>query len=145
MAGNFSAGLVVLGTTRGAWVRGWQLLIMDGFEVDVPDSKANAAECGYAGPGEKSAGVSQGAGGGVWLNAVPNAVVAAESMRGWRVRRPSRASRIRDCAGTGCSPPTGTSVPGVWAAASATGAAPLWRARSNWTCLSSVSWPTALV
>ncbi len=37
--------------TRGAWLRGWRLLAIDGFEVDVPDSAANAAEFGYAGSG----------------------------------------------------------------------------------------------
>ena len=45
------AGLVALGTARGSWLRGWRLLAIDGFEVDVPDSKENAAEFGYAGSG----------------------------------------------------------------------------------------------
>jgi Insertion element 4 transposase N-terminal/Transposase DDE domain len=38
--------------TRGAWLRGWRLLAIDGFEVDLPDTKDNAAEFGYAGSGE---------------------------------------------------------------------------------------------
>ena len=38
--------------TRGAWLRGWRLLAIDGFEVDVPDTKGNAAEFGYAGSGD---------------------------------------------------------------------------------------------
>ena len=38
--------------TRGAWLRGWRLLAIDGFDVDVPDTPANAAEFGYAGSGE---------------------------------------------------------------------------------------------
>ncbi len=38
--------------TRGARLRGWRLLAIDGFEVDVPDTPANAAEFGYAGSGE---------------------------------------------------------------------------------------------
>ena len=38
--------------TRGAWLRGWRLVAIDGFEVDVPDTEANAAEFGYAGSGE---------------------------------------------------------------------------------------------
>jgi hypothetical protein len=42
----------VVGTARGAWLRGWRLLAIDGFEVDVPDTGANAAEFGYAGSGE---------------------------------------------------------------------------------------------
>jgi len=38
-------------STRGAWLRGWRLVAIDGFEVDVPDTKDNAAEFGYAGSG----------------------------------------------------------------------------------------------
>jgi Insertion element 4 transposase N-terminal len=38
--------------TRGAWLRQWRLLAIDGFEVDLPDSDANAAEFGYAGSGD---------------------------------------------------------------------------------------------
>jgi hypothetical protein len=38
--------------TRGAWLRRWRLLAIDGFEVDLPDSDANAAEFGYAGSGD---------------------------------------------------------------------------------------------
>lgn len=41
-----------LGTARGSFLRGWRLLAIDGFEVDVPDSLENAAEFGYAGSGE---------------------------------------------------------------------------------------------
>jgi hypothetical protein len=39
-------------STRGAWLRGWRLLAIDGFDVDLPDTEANAAEFGYAGSGE---------------------------------------------------------------------------------------------
>jgi hypothetical protein len=38
--------------TRGAWLRQWRLLAIDGFDVDVPDTPANAGEFGYAGSGE---------------------------------------------------------------------------------------------
>src|SRR6266545_6829872 len=48
-----SAGLLALGTARGAFLRGWRLLAIDGFELDVPDTPANAAELGYEGCGEK--------------------------------------------------------------------------------------------
>jgi hypothetical protein len=41
-----------LGTARGSFLRGWRLLAIDGFEVDLPDTPANAAEFGYAGSGE---------------------------------------------------------------------------------------------
>src|SRR5436190_2909433 len=38
--------------TRGAWLRGWRLLAIDGFDVDLPDTESNAAEFGYAGSGQ---------------------------------------------------------------------------------------------
>jgi hypothetical protein len=38
--------------TRGAWLRGWRVLAIDGFDVDMPDSEGNAAEFGYAGSGD---------------------------------------------------------------------------------------------
>jgi hypothetical protein len=47
-----AAEAAALGTARGSFLRGWRLLAIDGFEVDLPDSKENAAEFGYAGSGE---------------------------------------------------------------------------------------------
>ena len=47
-----TAELAALGTARGAFLRSWRLLAIDGFEVDLPDSAANAAEFGYAGSGQ---------------------------------------------------------------------------------------------
>jgi hypothetical protein len=38
--------------TRGAWLRGRRLVAIDGFEADLPDTPANAAEFGYAGSGK---------------------------------------------------------------------------------------------
>jgi hypothetical protein len=35
--------------TRGAFLAGWRLMAIDGFEWDAPDTKENAAEFGYAG------------------------------------------------------------------------------------------------
>ncbi|WP_116205484.1 IS4 family transposase [Amycolatopsis circi] len=37
--------------TRGAWLRGRRLVAIDGFEAELPDTPANAAEFGYAGSG----------------------------------------------------------------------------------------------
>jgi hypothetical protein len=37
--------------TRGAMLRGWRVLAIDGFDVDLPDTAPNAAEFGYAGSG----------------------------------------------------------------------------------------------
>lgn len=45
------AGPVAERSTRGAWLRDWRLLAIDGFEVDLPDTAKNAAEFGYAGSG----------------------------------------------------------------------------------------------
>ena len=42
---------MAVGAARGSFLRGWRLVAIDGFEVDVPDSPANAAEFGYAGSG----------------------------------------------------------------------------------------------
>jgi hypothetical protein len=42
-------------------LRGWRLLAIDGFEVDLPDSKEDAAEFGYAGS-RVPVGVPQGPG-----------------------------------------------------------------------------------
>lgn len=39
-------------STRGAWLRGWRLLAIDGFDVDLPDTPENAAEFGYSGSGD---------------------------------------------------------------------------------------------
>jgi hypothetical protein len=38
--------------TKGAWLAGLRMVSIDGFEWDVPDSKANAAHFGYAGSGD---------------------------------------------------------------------------------------------
>ena len=46
------AGPVADTLTRGAWLRGWRLVAIDGFDLDVPDSVGNAAEFGYAGSGD---------------------------------------------------------------------------------------------
>lgn len=44
--------MAALGTVRRAFLRSWRLLAIDGFEVDLPGSKENIAEFGYAGSGE---------------------------------------------------------------------------------------------
>jgi len=38
--------------TRGAMLHEWRVLAIDGFDVDLPDTEANAAEFGYAGSGD---------------------------------------------------------------------------------------------
>ncbi len=46
------AAPVATSDTRGAWLRGWRLLAIDGFEVDLPDTPGNVEEFGYAGSGK---------------------------------------------------------------------------------------------
>ena len=41
------AGPVAGALTRGAFLRDWRLMAIDGFELDVPDTAANAAAFGY--------------------------------------------------------------------------------------------------
>lgn len=41
--------------TRGAFLRHWRLMAIDGFELDVPDTPANAAAFGYASGENRSA------------------------------------------------------------------------------------------
>ena len=45
------ADRTALGTARCSFLRGWRLVAIDGFEVEMPDTPANAAEFGYAGSG----------------------------------------------------------------------------------------------
>ncbi len=46
------AQAVATSSTRGAWLRRWRLLAIDGFDADLPDSTENVAEFGYAGSGD---------------------------------------------------------------------------------------------
>jgi hypothetical protein len=49
---NSVAAPVATAATRGAWLRDWRLVAIDGFEVDVPDTTANGDEFGYRSNGE---------------------------------------------------------------------------------------------
>jgi hypothetical protein len=53
MAETFESVAAPVGSTdtRGAWLRRWRVLAIDGFDVDLPDTPGNAAEFGYAGSG----------------------------------------------------------------------------------------------
>lgn len=109
-------------------VRSWRLLAIDGFEVDVPDSKDNIAEFGYAGSGDNQ-------------SAFPKAPVVAVAECG---TRPFVAAEIGSFA-TGEKTLAARLYPrprpdelltvdrnfyswDAWDAASATGAALVWRA-----------------
>jgi hypothetical protein len=45
------AQVVATSDTRGAWLRRWRVLAIDGFDVDLPDTPGNVEEFGYAGSG----------------------------------------------------------------------------------------------
>ena len=44
--------------TRGAFLAGWRLMSIDGFEWDAPDTRENAAEFGYAGKAAADPGLA---------------------------------------------------------------------------------------
>lgn len=130
MADIFTAIAVPVATTftRGARLRGWRLLAIDGFEVDLPDSDANAAEFGYAGSGDNR-------------SAFPKARVTAISECGthayldaeidpYAVGEKTQAQRLFARLGTEellTADRNFYSFTG-WATAAGTGAALLWRA-----------------
>jgi hypothetical protein len=77
-----TAEMSALGTARGSFLRWWRLLAIDGFEVDLPDSKENAAEFGYAGSGQNR-------------SAFPKARVVALSECAPMPSSPRRSGRMR--------------------------------------------------
>jgi Insertion element 4 transposase N-terminal/Transposase DDE domain len=117
-----------LGTARGSFLRGWRLLAIDGFEVDVPDTAANAAEFGYAGSGENRSAFPK-----VRVVALAecgtHAFVAAE-LDAYRVGEKTLAARLypRLRAEELLTADRGFYSWAAWDSASATGAALLWRA-----------------
>jgi hypothetical protein len=123
-----SAGLLVLGTARGSFLRGWRLLAIDGFELDVPDTPANAAEFGYAGSGENRSAFVKArvvalaeCGTHAFLAAELDAHAVGEKTLAQRLYPRLRADELLT-ADRGFYSWTG------WDTAAATGAALLWRA-----------------
>ena len=96
-----TAALGALGTARGAFLRRWRLLAIDGFEVDLPDSPANAQEFGYAGSG-RTGRRSRRHGWSRWPSAAPTRSSRPRSTRTRSGRRPSRSGCTRGCAPTSC-------------------------------------------
>jgi hypothetical protein len=123
-----TAQAVVLGTARGSFLRRWRLLAIDGFEVDVPDSKANAAEFGYAGSGDNRSAVPK-ARVVALAECGTHAFVAAE-VDAYRVGEKTLAARLYPRLRTDelLTADRGFYSWPAWDSASATGAALLWRA-----------------
>jgi len=123
-----AAGSAALGTARGSFLRSWRLLAIDGFELDVPDTAANAAEFGYAGSGENRSAFPK-ARVVALAECGTHAFVAAE-VAAYRVGEKTLAARLypRLCADELLTADRGFYSWSAWDTAAATGAALLWRA-----------------
>ena len=123
-----SAAAEALGTARGSFLRRWRLLAIDGFEVDMPDTKANAAEFGYAGSGDNRSAFPK-ARVVALAECGTHAFVAAE-VEAYRVGEKTLAARLypRLRADELLTADRGFYSWPAWDSAVATGAALLWRA-----------------
>jgi Insertion element 4 transposase N-terminal/Transposase DDE domain len=130
VAGDASpaAGAAALGTARGSFLRRWRLLAIDGFEIDVPDSKENGAEFGYAGSGDNRSAFPK-ARVVALAECGTHAFVAAE-VDAYHVGEKTLAQRLypRLRADELLTADRGFYSWQAWDAAAATGAALLWRA-----------------
>jgi hypothetical protein len=122
------AAVAALGTARGAFLRRWRLLAIDGFEVDLPDSKENAAEFGYAGSGENRSALPKArvvalaeCGTHAFVAAEVDAYCVGEKTLAQRLLPRLRADELLTADRGFYSWP-------AWDTATATGAALLWRA-----------------
>jgi Insertion element 4 transposase N-terminal/Transposase DDE domain len=123
-----TAQVVALGTARGSFLRRWRLLAIDGFEIDLPDSKANAAEFGYAGSGDNRSAFPKARVVAV-AECGTHAFVAAE-VDAYRVGEKTLAQRLypRLRPDELLTADRGFYSWQAWDTAAATGAALLWRA-----------------
>ena len=123
--------------TRGAFLGAWRLMAIDGFEWDAPDTSENAAAFGF--PGKRqgwTAGVPEGPGG-------HGQRVRLSCGGGRRDRRGGWQGRRRAVAGPQALPAAGGDWLLIadrnfynwadWCAAADSGAALLWRVRSDLT------------
>jgi hypothetical protein len=95
--------------TRGALLRRWRVLAIDGFDVDLPDTEANAAEFGYAGSGQSRSAYPQAR--VVALSECGTHAFLAAEVAPYAVGGKTLANAcIRGCAQTSCSPRTVTST-----------------------------------
>jgi hypothetical protein len=123
-----TAEMAALGTARGAFLRGWRVLGIDGFEVDVPDSDDNIAEFGYAGSGDNRSAFPK-ARTVALAECGTHAFVAAE-IGGYATGEKTLAARLypRLRPDELLTADRGFYSWDAWDSASATGAALLWRA-----------------
>ena len=123
-----TAEVAALGTARGAFLRRWRLLGIDGFEVDLPDSAENAAEFGYAGSGANRSAFPKArvvalaeCGTHAFLAAEVDAYAVGEKTLAQRLYPRLRADEL-------LTADRGFYSWQAWDTAQATGAALLWRA-----------------
>ncbi|MDQ3274082.1 MAG: IS4 family transposase [Actinomycetota bacterium] len=122
------AGPVADRGTRGAWLRDWRLLAIDGFEVDVPDTKGNAAEFGYAGSGDNRSAFPKAR--VVALAECGTHAFLAAEVDAWSVGEKTLANRLHQR----LNPDELLTADrnfysfGAWGLAAGTGAALVWRA-----------------
>ena len=118
--------------TRGAWLRSgqrdWRVLAIDGFDVDVPDTPANAAEFGYAGNDQHRSGFPKAR--VVALAECGTHAFLAAEVAGYGVGEKDLAARLypRLQAGELLTADRGFYSFTAWGQAADTGAALLWRA-----------------
>ncbi len=133
LAGLFEAGCVPLATeqTPGAFYRDWKLVAIDGTTLDVPDTVDN--EVAFGRPG-----VSRGSSAFPQVRLVAFAECGTHAMTGaavgpYRDSEQTLTRRLLSHLGPGmlCLADRGFAGHPLFAAAAATGADLLWRARSN--------------
>lgn len=123
-----TAAVAALGTARGSFLRSWRLVAIDGFEVDVPDSKENAAEFGYAGSGDNRSVFPKAR--VVALAECGTHAFLAAALDAWGVGEKTLAARLypRLRGDELLTADRGFYSWQAWDTATATGAALLWRA-----------------
>lgn len=128
-----TAGSAALGTARGSFLRSWRLLAIDGFELDVPDTAANAVEFGYAGSGDNRSAFPKAR--VVALAECGTHAFLAAEVAAYRVGEKTLAARLypRLRSDELLTADRGFYSWTAWDSAAATGAALLWRAPTGLT------------
>ncbi len=127
------AGPVADRSTREAWLRDWRLLAIDGFEVDLPDTRGNAQEFGYAGSGANRSAFPKAR--VVALAECGTHAFLAAEVGSYSVGEKTLAARLypRLRGDELLSADRGFYSWAAWDSAAATGAALLWRAPTQLT------------
>jgi hypothetical protein len=117
--------------TREAFVGSWRLMAIDGFEWDVPDTKANAAEFGYAGSGDQRSAFPKAR--VVTISECASHAVVGAAIGSQRTGEQTLARRLYPALDKDWLLIADRNFYcwADWAAASAAGAALLWRVKSN--------------